>query len=60
MPAKPAPARRNTLDAGQGEDRSQQEGRGESGALPLILYFPCRNGELVYLTTGLNKNEKGY
>lgn len=48
------------LDAGEGEDRSQQEGKGESGAPPLILRFPSRIGELAYLTTGLNKNKKGY
>lgn len=57
MPAKPVPVRRNTLDAGEGEDRSQQEGRGERRAPPQILRCPSRSGELVYLTTGLGEQE---
>lgn len=44
------------MDAGQ-VDRSQQEGRGESGGPHLILCFPSRSGELVYLTTGLGEQE---
>jgi len=42
------------------EDRSQWEGRGKSRALPLILCFSSSREDLVYLTTGLNKNKKGY
>lgn len=60
MPAKPVPARRNTLDAGEGEDRSQQEGREGSRALPLVLFFPSRSEDLAYLTTRLNRNKKDY
>lgn len=48
------------LDAGEGKGRSRQEGRWESGAPPLILCFTSRSRDLVYPTTGLNKNKKGY